>query len=123
MESSSNLSHALVIMDASIKNNIATSISHVHIHNKPLTKTLHHTVNIMSTEVELFTIRCGINQATNSISISKIIVVTDSIHAARKIFNPSSHLLQGHAAIILKELQSFFSHHQENSIEFWECSS
>jgi len=37
-------------MDASIKNNIATSISHVHIHNKPITKTLYHAVNVMSTE-------------------------------------------------------------------------
>jgi len=58
-------------MDASIKNNITTSISYVHIHNKPITKTLHHTVNVMSTEAELFAIRCSINQATNSASISK----------------------------------------------------
>ena len=61
IESSSNPFHALVITDASIKNNIATSISHVHIYNKPITKTLHHTVNVTSTEAELFTIRCSIN--------------------------------------------------------------
>ena len=54
-------SHTLIIMDASVKNNSATSISHTHIHNKPVTKTLHHTVNITSTEVELFAIRCSIN--------------------------------------------------------------
>ena len=104
IESSNNPSHALVITDASIKNNITTSISHVHIHNKPITKTLHHAVNVMSIEAELFAIKYGINQATNSASISKIIVVTDSIHAARKIFNLSSHPFQSHTAIILKEL-------------------
>ena len=85
---------ALVITDASIKNNIATSISHVYIHNKPIIKTLHHTVNIMSIEAELFAIRCGINQATNSISISKIIVVMDAIYTARKIFNSLSHIIR-----------------------------
>jgi len=45
IESSNNPSHALVIMDASVKNNITMSISHIHIHNKPITKTLHHTIN------------------------------------------------------------------------------
>ena len=104
IKSSNNPSHALIITDASIKNNITTFISHVYIHNKPLTKTLHHTVNIMSIEAKLFAIICGINQATNSIGISKIIIVTDSIHAVRKIFDPSSHPLQGYVTIILKKL-------------------
>ena len=81
-----------------------TSISHIYIYNKPLTKTLHHAVNVMSIEVGLFATRCGINQATNSTSISKIIVITDSIHATRKIFDHSSYPLQDYVAIILKEL-------------------
>jgi len=97
-------SHALVITDASIKNNIATFFSRTHIHNKSIIKTLHHAVNIMSTEAELFTIRCGINQATNSNDVSKIIAVTDSIHAAKKIFDLTSHSFQSHAASILNEL-------------------
>jgi len=58
----------------------------------------------MSTEAELFAIRCSINQATNSISISKIIIVTNSIHVTRNIFDPSSHPLQDHVTIIFKEL-------------------
>ena len=119
----SNLSHTLVITDASIKNNITTSISHIYIHNKPITKTLHHTVNVTSIEAELFAIRCGINQATHAAGISKIIVVTNLIHTAREIFDLLSHPFQSYVAIILKELQTFFSHHQENLIEFWECPS
>jgi len=78
-------------MDASVKNNITMSISHTHIYNRSVTKTLHHTVNVISTEAELFAIRCGINQATNYNNISKIIIVTDSIHVAKKIFDPSSY--------------------------------
>jgi len=118
-----NPSHTLIIVDDSVKNNITTSISHVYIQNKPLTKTLHHAVNVTSIEAENFAIRCGINQTTSSTGISKIIIITDPIHAVREIFNPSSHPLQGYVTIILKELQIFFSHYQENLIEFWECPS
>ena len=110
-------------MDTSIKNNITTSISHIHTHNKPVIKTLHYVVDIMSTEAELFAIRCGINQAMKLNNISKIIIITDLIHVAKKIFDPSLHSYQLSASTILSELYTFFSHHQENSIEFWKCPS
>jgi len=110
-------------MDASIKNNITTSISHVHIANRPLTKTVHHALFVTSTEVELFAIRCGINQACSNESVSKIIVITDSIHTARKIFDSRSHPLQCHSSVILNELWKFFTSNPDNSIEFWECPS
>ena len=51
----------IVISDASIKNNVATSITHIYSFNSLLKKTLHHTISITSTEVELFTIRYRIN--------------------------------------------------------------
>ena len=114
---------ALIISDASIKNDIATSISHVHLANQPITKTVHHAAFVTSMEVELFAIRCSINQACSNKAISKIIVITDSIHTARKIFDSSSHPFQYHSASILSELHSFFTSNPNNSIEFWECSS
>ena len=91
LESSSSSSTAIIVSDASIKNNVNTSISHMHINNKPLTKTIHHAVHITSTKAELFAIRCGINQTTNFDNMSKIIVITDSIHAVRKFFKLSIH--------------------------------
>ena len=118
-----NHTHAFIIINISIKNNVATSIAHVHICDKPVVKTLHHAVNISSTKAKLFTIRCGINQAINFISIHKIIVVTDSIHTVKKIFESSLHLFQIHSVVILQELCKFFLTHQENSIKFWECPS
>jgi len=42
---------ALVITDASIKNDIAISISYIHIANCPLTKTVHHALFVTSMEV------------------------------------------------------------------------
>jgi len=123
LESLNVSSSALVITDASIKNNVAISIAHIHIHDKPITKTLYYALNITSTEAELFSIRCGINQVTNNCTISKIIVVMDSIHVVQEIFDLSSHPFQKHLLSILKDLQTFFSCHSENHIKFWECPS
>ena len=123
LQSSSFPSTAIVVTDASIKNDITTSISHVHLVNCSLTKTVHHTAFITSTEAELFTIRCSINQACTKENVSKIIVITDSIHATKKIFDSKSHPYQTHIMAILSELRRFFNINQENSIEFWECSS
>ena len=120
----SSLPHtALVITDASIKNDIAISILHIHSMNSPLTKTIHHTAFVTSTEAELFTIRCSINQACSKDNILKIIVVTDSIHATKKIFNSDFHSYQLHSIAILRELQEFFNSNPDNTIEFWECPS
>ena len=114
---------ALIITNASIKKDIATSISHIHSFNRPIIKTVHHASFVTSTEAKLFAIRCSINQASAIDDASKIIVITNSIHAAKRIFDCDAHPYQIHSAAILKELWSFFSAHESNSIEFWECSS
>ena len=114
---------ALVITDASIKNDIATLVLYVHIANHPLIKTVHHASYVTSTEAELFAIRCGINQACSNNIVSKIIVITDSIHATKKIFDSESHPFQLHSVAILSELRRFFNSNCDNSIEFWECPS
>jgi len=61
LKSSSNPTYTLIVSDTSIKNHVATSILHIHIHNKPIIKTLHHAVNVTAIEAKLFTIRYGIN--------------------------------------------------------------
>ena len=123
LESSLSPSIPIIASDASIKNNIATSISYTHIYNKPITKMIHYVVHITSTKAELFAIRCGINQSMNFDIISKIIIVTNSIHVARKIFNPLVHPYQVQSAAILSSLYKFFNHCENNFIEFWKCPS
>ena len=120
---SSSPTTAFVATDASIKNDIATSISHLHVANHPLVKTVHHATFITSMEAELFAIRCSINQACIKENVSKIIVITDSIHAAKKIFDSKLHPFQSHTTAILSKLDHFFNKNHENSIEFWECLS
>ena len=69
-------------------------ITHIHIHNRNVTKTIYYAVNVLSTEAELFAIKCGINQATNISGISKVVVITDLLHTTRRIFNSSLHSYQ-----------------------------
>ena len=52
----------IIISDASIKNNIAMSIAHVHSGENIVAKTIHYAVNVILTEAELFVIKYGINQ-------------------------------------------------------------
>ena len=80
-------------------------------------------MNVMTIKAELFTIRCDINQATNLNDINKIIVITDFIHATKRIFNPSLHPFQIHVASISDELRKFFIKNGDNSIKFWKYPS
>jgi len=61
LESSSSSSTAIITSDASIKNDVATSLLHMHTYNRPIIKTIYYAVYITSTEAELFAIRYGIN--------------------------------------------------------------
>ena len=83
---------------------MAISIAYIHIHNKPIVKTLHHVINVNSIEAELFAIRCRINQAITSSRISKIIIITDSNHTAENIFGFMSYPFQIYTLSILHEL-------------------
>jgi len=57
LQSSSSPSTAIIVTDASIKNDIAIFILHIHLVDHPLTKTVHHVAFVTSTEAELFAIR------------------------------------------------------------------
>jgi len=112
-----------MITDASNKNNVALSIAHIYFFNNSLKKTLHHAISIISIETELFTIRCEISQAVQIQEVLYIIVITDAIHAVKKFFNPSIYLYQQQLITISKEIRTFFSKHEDNTIEFWDCSN
>jgi len=111
----------VIVLDASVKNNIASSISYIHFFNNLLKKTLHHAVNVIPTEAELFAIRYSINQVVQIQNVSCIIVITDIIHGAKKIFNPFMYPYQPQMIMISKDLRVFFSKHEDNTIKFCDC--
>ena len=103
-----DLHSAVVVLDVSIKNQVATLISHIHSHDSLVIKTIYHAVNVLSTNAKLFVIRYSINQAIHLSNINHIFVITDSIYTAKIIFDSSSHLYQIHLAAIFCELREFF---------------
>ena len=114
---------AIVILDASIKNKVSMSITHIYVHNFPVVKTIYHTINITFTEAELFAIKCGLNQAIQLTNIEYIFVITNSIHAAKKIFNLFIYSYQIQTLAIFKKNQGVFCKKHHNSLEFWDCPS
>jgi len=57
-------------------------------------------MNITSTEVELFSIRCKVNQAVQLLNVNQIIVIIDAIPATRHIFDLSAYSFQLHSIAI-----------------------
>jgi len=107
----------------SIKNQVATLVAHIHIYDNLIIKTLHYTINITSTEAKFFAIRCDINKTTQIVNINCIIVIIDSTHATKRIFDSSVYPYQIQLSTISRELREFFKRDQYNSIEFWNCPS
>ena len=100
---------------------ITTSISHVYVHSSSIIKTIHYAINITSMKAKLFTIKYGINQATYLLNVKRIVVISDSIHTAKRIFDFSTYLYQIHSTAILCKLRQFFKRNSSSSIEFWNC--
>ena len=82
-DSLSDFKIVIVILNASIKNNVVISISYGCSSHNIIAKTIHHTINFTMTEAELFTIRYRINQAIQVSDASNIIIITNAIHSIR----------------------------------------
>ena len=113
----------VIVLDASIKNIVTTSIAHIYVYSSPVVKTIHYTVNITLTKAKLFAMRCGINQASHLLNIKRIVIISNSIHTAKKFFDSSGHPYQIHSVAISCKLKEFFRRGINNSIKFWDCSS
>jgi len=64
-----------------------------------------------------------LNQAIWLTNIEHIIIITDMIHTAKRIFDSSIHLYQIQSVAISKEIREFSKRNNCNSIDFWNCSS
>ena len=114
-DSLTNQDTVLVIADASIKNNVATSVLHIQKGQNIINKSIHHAMNVNSIKAKLFAIKCRINQATQIWNVSQIVIITDAISAVKQIFDISVHSYQLHSIAILKDLREFFSKNSNDS--------
>jgi len=90
----SNSNIIVIVTDASIRNNVAISITYVHFFSNSIKKMFNYAINIIITKAKLFTIRYRISQAIQVYKTSYIIVISDAIHAAQRIFDLSVHSYQ-----------------------------
>jgi len=68
-------------------------------------------------DAELFAIRLGVVKAT-SFDVKCIIIITDSLTAARRAVDASVHSGQVHSLAIVQALRAFFTNHPDYSIHF-----
>ena len=103
----------------SIKNSIAILISHIYRDQEIITKLVHYVTNVNSIKARLFAIRYRINYTTHLQDINHIIVTTDTILAAKQIFDILIYPYQLHFITILKNFKEFFN---KSSNNFIDCS-
>jgi len=73
-------------------------------------------------DAELFAIRLGVVKAT-SFDVKRIIIITDSLTAARRVVDISVYSGQAHSLAIVQALRGFFTNRPDRSIHFWDCPS
>jgi len=70
----------------------------------------------------LFAIRLGVVKAT-SFDVKHIVIITDSLTAARRVVDISVYSGQAHSLAIVQALRGFFTNRPDRSIHFWDCPS
>jgi len=67
------------------------SLSYCLSYGNNIKKTIYYAINVLSIKIELFAIRCRINQAVQISKVFHIIVITNAIHLVKRIFNSIIH--------------------------------
>jgi len=70
----------------------------------------------------LFTIRLGVVKAT-FFDVKHIVIITDSLTAARRAVDASVHSDQAYSLAIVQALRGFFTNYPDHFIHFWDCPS
>ena len=70
----------------------------------------------------MFAIRLGVVKAT-SFDVKRIVIITDSLTAARRAVDALVHSGQAYSLAIVQALRGFFTNHSDRLIYFWDCLS
>ena len=80
-----------------------------------------HTSNITPLEAELMVIQIGVVSVLESAESHKIIVITDTLEAGKKITSSDDQYLQKSIIPIAENIHHFLGKDGHNSIHFWYC--
>jgi len=117
------MTHTCIIADEGVKNGTATAISHVWHTNARIKRLQMHTMNMLSTEAEIMAIHMGLDFTLSMENTGHITLITDSIHAAKRIFDMSSHPYQSLVTPLATKIHHFFAKSPNHVIEIWHCPS
>ena len=124
-EVSSNPSTLVVATDASVippRNMQAVSVAHFWRLGEQVSSSKALAGRATALDAELFAIQLGVVKAT-SFDVKCIVIITDSLTAARRAVDASVHSGQAHSLAIVQALRGFFTNHLDCSIHFWDCPS
>jgi len=113
-----------IIADGGIKKSqVATVVAHIWSENSIVQRLQANSINITSIEAELMAIRLGLIPAMEEENIHNIIIITNSIAAAKKVFESKTDSLQNMFILVTLAIDSFFRKDGRNKIQFWFCPS
>jgi len=124
-EASSNPSTLVVITDASVippRNMQAVSVVHFWRLGEQVSSSKVPAGQATALDAELFAIQLGAVKAT-SFDVKCIVIITDSLAAARRAIDASVYSGQAHSLAIVQALRGFFTNCPDRSIHFWDCPS
>jgi len=123
--SSQTASHNIAIVaDGGIKKSqVATAVTHIWSENSLIQHLQANSINVTSIKAELMAIRLGLIPTMEEKNIHNIIIITDSIAAAKKFFESKTDPLQNMFIPVTLAIDSLFQKDGRNKIQFWFCPS
>jgi len=119
-----NPNSAAVIADGGVKKtHVATAAAHIWTHHSVIKQLQVYSLNITPIEAELMAIRTGLIPAMEVDGVHEIMVITDSIAAAKKILESKVDPLQNMFIPLASAIKTFLSKDGRNNIRFWYCPS
>ena len=119
-----NYNSAAIIIDGGVKkSHVATAAAHIWSDNLVIKKLQVHSINITPLKTEIMAICTGLIPAMKIDNIHDIIVIINSITAARKILESKVNLLQNMIIPLASAIKTFLSKDGRNKIHFWFCPS
>jgi len=113
-----------IVADIGIKKSqVATAVAHIWSENSIVQCLQANSINVTSIEAELMAIRLGLIPTMEEENVHNIIVITDSIAAAKKVFESKTDPLQNMFILVTLAIDSFFRKDGRNKIQFWFCPS
>jgi len=123
-QSQTNFYSATVITNGGVKkSNVATAVAHIWKDNSVTKQLQIQTMNIISIKAKLIAICISLIPTMENNDTCNIIVLTNSISVANKVFKSYISPAQNIILLLTSRIKSFLKKDKRNAIHFWYCPS